>query len=92
MRRRARQLGGASRAPRLDPLLSSPLSLSHADTLLHCIRACTSTFKPCCVPENKAFWACYKGARGLGDATSLSGVLGGGSKTKKREGGGSDAT
>jgi hypothetical protein len=44
------------------------------------------------VPENKAFWACYKGARGLGDATSLSGVLGGGSKTKKREGGGSDAT
>ena len=28
----------------------------------------------------------------MGDATSLSGVLGGGSKTKKREGGGSDAT
>jgi hypothetical protein len=34
------------------------------------------------VAENKAFWACYKGARGLGDSTSLSGVLG----KKKRDG------
>jgi len=36
------------------------------------------------VPENKAFWACYKGARGLGNATSLSGVLGGGKKRKAK--------
>ena len=55
------------------------LSIS-SEILLHCIRACTSPFKPCCVPENKAFWACYKGARGLGDSTSLSGVLGGNKK------------
>ena len=76
----------ARRAPSLLPNLDASslhsIPLSRSDTLLHCIGACTSPFKPCCVAENKAFWACYKGARGLGDLTSLSGVLG----KKKRDG------